>query len=138
MSPTTNRVLVGMGLVFAAVLALFALGLSGIVLQFAIPKLLEGNVPFLVGSAAIIALAAAAVSIAGTSLIRGIPFHIFGIMGPLTVGVSFEPLRDLAAAGPLTYLAAWCWSFLGESGYRLLRSRRPATSPDSDAPSEAS
>jgi hypothetical protein len=134
MSPNVNRVLVGLGLVFGVVLAVFAFGITGVVMQVAFPLVVNGDIPFMFGGIIIVALAAAAVAIAGTGFFRGMPFHIFGVMGPFTVGSVFDPFRELIVTGPLIYLAAWCWSFLGESGYRLLRSRRPAPSPDSDAP----
>ena len=133
-SPTANRILVGMGLVFAAILALFAFGISGFVVRVAMPLIIDGDIPFLVGSAIIVALGAAAVSIAGTGIVRGIPFHIFGVIGPFTVGSTLEPFRELTILGPLIYLAAWCWAFLGESGYRLIRSGRGRNLSGSDAP----
>ncbi len=121
-----------MGLVFAIILALFAFGISGFILQVAMPLVVDGDIAFLVGSALIIALAAAAVSIASTGIVRGIPFHIFGVIGPFTVGSTLEPFRELTILGPLIYLAAWCWAFLGESGYRLIKSGRKRSTNGSD------
>ena len=119
-----NRLLVVMGIVFAVALALFAFGVSGVVLQVAVPLALEGNLAFVAGGVLIVALAAAAVSVAGTNLLRGIPFHVIGVMGPFVMGSTFEAFRELTVLGPLIYLATWCWAFLGDSAFRLLQSRR--------------
>ena len=124
-----NRVLVVMGVVFAVALALFAFGVSSLVLQLAVPLVADGNIAFLFGAALIVAVAAAAVSIAGTNVVRGIPFHILGVLGPFTIGSVVEPLRELIALGPLIYLATWCWAFLGESAFRLIQSRRHPPAP---------
>ena len=136
-SPTSNRILIGMGLVFAVILALFAFGISGFVVRVAMPFIIDGDIAFLVGSAIIVALGAAAVSVAGTGIVRGIPFHIFGVVGPFMVGSTLEPFRELTILGPLIYLAAWCWAFLGESGYRLIRSGRGRNLNGSDYPATA-
>jgi hypothetical protein len=96
------------------------------------PLVIDGDIAFLVGSAVIVALGAAAVAIAGTGLMCGIPFHIFGVIGPFTVGSTLEPFRELTILGPLIYLAAWCWAFLGESGYRLITSGRDRSTNESD------
>ncbi len=126
-----NRVLVGMGAIFAVALTLFAFGISGVVLRVAIPIVADGNLPFLAGGAIVVALAAAAVSIAGTNIVRGIPFHIFGVLGPFTIGSAIEVFQEFAVLGPLIYLATWCWAFLGDSAFRLLQSRRkPSTDPE--------
>lgn len=123
-SPSARRALAGAGAVFAAILLVFALGLSGLVLPAAITAVLDFNVPLLIGAAAIIAVAAAGVAIAGTSIFKGSPFHATGVLGPYYFGSTFESFQALAAIGPVLYLATWCWGLLGETVFGLIKARR--------------
>ncbi|MDA1095755.1 MAG: hypothetical protein O3B84_00645 [Chloroflexi bacterium] len=123
-SPSARRALAGAGALFAVILLVLALGLSGLVLPAAINAVLDFNVPLLVGAAAIIATAAAGVAIAGTSMFKGIPFHALGVLGPYYFGSTFESFQAISAIGPVLYLATWCWGLLGETVFGLIKARR--------------
>lgn len=123
-----RRVLFILGILGGVFVFLFGLGLISV---FVLPSFVaawrEGEVLFFVGAVVIFGIAIVSVSRAGPSLLRGIPFHAAGVLGPFMVGSIISSLERLTVAGGFIYLASWAWIFLGDTLVRSVRTRRSSS-----------
>ncbi|MBI4236718.1 MAG: hypothetical protein HY688_05125 [Chloroflexi bacterium] len=118
-----RAIVVGLGIAGGVLLFLLALGLTGLALNALRLALDAGNVAFILGALLVIAWAIASVTLAGANLLKGLPFHLMGVVGPYLVGALFMPFERLRVAGGVIYIAAWSWTYLGETIVRLVRAR---------------
>ncbi|MBI4328862.1 MAG: hypothetical protein HY685_03240 [Chloroflexi bacterium] len=111
--------LAALGGLFLLAVALASTSLTAMTTLVAIE---DGNAVYPLAVFLLMAWGVAGVILTGGHPWRGLPFHVTGVLAPLTLAMMLPPLRSIQLAG-IAYIAALSWTMGAELVVRLILHR---------------